>query len=72
MADAEEVEGQAVERLVEMADYSPAAFAALKAARVEAVARQYESQRQEKDETFLGCWFSETGQRLLRQAARKF
>jgi enoyl-CoA hydratase/carnithine racemase len=68
----ESVEAQAVAKATELAALSPAAFAAMKAVRVETLQQQYKSNGWQKNEQFLDCWFSKQAQALLNEASRKF
>jgi enoyl-CoA hydratase/carnithine racemase len=68
----EELEDRAVEKIAELAALSREAFTTIKANRVDAIRLRYEKQSPSKNENFLDCWFSETTQALLAEAAQKF
>jgi len=68
----EEVEAQALERVAALAAHPPAAFAAIKQTRTEAVLERYGRLQREKLEQLLDCWFERSTQELLREAAKKF
>lgn len=48
------------------------AFAMIKKNRVEPVIRDFEKKRDEDEENFLECWFSEEARILLKKAGEKF
>jgi ketosteroid isomerase-like protein len=50
----------------------PGGLALAKKNRVEAVRSQYDKIRQSDADDFLNCWFDDTVQKLLREAAQKF
>ena len=68
----EEVEDLAVEKIAELASLPRAAFTAIKANRVEIIRLRYEENYRVKNENFLDCWFSQQGQAMITEAARKF
>ena len=68
----EELEVHAVQEIAQLSALPRAAFAAIKANRVEALRSRFESCHQEKNEIFLDCWFSEPVRLLLTDAAKKF
>ncbi len=70
--DGQRVEDRALEMAAELAALPAAAFAAIKANRVEAVAEAYERRRTRRSEIFLDCWFDPQTRELLGEAARKF
>ena len=68
----DELEDFAMERLAQMAGYPSQAFAAVKANKVEAIQRQYETHFKSKNDEFLDCWFSDPTQKNLLEASTKF
>jgi len=68
----ETVEGRALEKLSELCKRQSRAFAAVKANRVEVIRSRYEKKYEAKIEELLDCWYAETTQELLREAAKKF
>ncbi len=48
------------------------AFAAIKSSRTEAIREKYEKHYKSRNEIFLDCWFSESTQRILKDASQKF
>jgi enoyl-CoA hydratase/carnithine racemase len=62
----------AVEKAAALGAKPPQAFAALKRSHVEPVEREYLARREEKEDIFMKCWFSDEGQRLLKEAVAKF
>lgn len=68
----ETVEGRALEKLSELCKHPSRAFAAVKANRVEVIRSRYENKYEAKMEELLDCWYAETTQELLSEAAKKF
>lgn len=68
----EDVEAKAVEKVMKIADLPRAAFSEIKAGRTEAIRGLYEQSFKRKDEYFLDCWFSDSVQALMKEAAKKF
>jgi enoyl-CoA hydratase/carnithine racemase len=68
----EDVEASAVEKISRLASFSPAAFSANKANRIEMITTRYEANHKSKNELFLDCWFSEPVRALLVEASQKF
>lgn len=66
------LEDEAVKHTAELAALSQQAFSAVKANRVEEIAKRFEKNFREKHETFISCWFSKPVQELLHKAAEKF
>jgi enoyl-CoA hydratase/carnithine racemase len=62
----------AIERAAALGAKPPEAFAALKRNHVEPVEREYLTRSDEKEDIFMKCWFSEDGQRLLKEVVAKF
>jgi enoyl-CoA hydratase/carnithine racemase len=69
MADVEERACSEVEAL---ARNPRKAFSLIKANRVEAVRREYETNFKLKNRAFVDCWFDPSTQRLLHEASAKF
>jgi enoyl-CoA hydratase/carnithine racemase len=67
-----EIEEIALNKVAEIAQSGPRACAAVKRNRTEEIRARYERKHAEKNEEFLDCWFSETTQELLKEAAKKF
>jgi enoyl-CoA hydratase/carnithine racemase len=67
-----EVEDQAVTRINTLAALPRSAFAIIKENRTEAVRRNYEMYNRAKLAKILECWFEDSVQGLLREAAQKF
>jgi len=68
----EDVEGRAIEKLLEHGKLSTRAFAAAKANRAEVIRLRYKQFGLVKNEEFLDLWFGEEAQGLLQDAAKKF
>jgi enoyl-CoA hydratase/carnithine racemase len=68
----EETITEAVEKVKTIGSFPENAFAAIKQNRVEELKRQILTKLEEKEQIFLQCWFSDTGQKLLRNAISKF
>jgi len=68
----EEIENLAVEKISIIANHPNQAFSAIKASKVELIKSRYEKNWEATNRVFLDCWFSETGQTLLKEASRKF
>ncbi len=67
-----ELEERAVEKISRIAEFSQAAFSAIKANRVEEVKARYETNHKSKNELFLDCWLSDTARELIKKASEKF
>jgi enoyl-CoA hydratase/carnithine racemase len=63
---------EAVEKVETIGSYSQSAFANIKRNRVEEIEKQILAKLDEKEQTFLQCWFSDVGQNLIREAVSKF
>jgi enoyl-CoA hydratase/carnithine racemase len=63
---------EATEWVDTIGSYPQDAFVAIKRNRVEDIQRQILEKLEEKERTFIQCWFSPEGQRLLREAVSKF
>ncbi len=72
VAEPDQVEAAALERIEEISALPQAALAATKANRVEEVCVRFEKNRNDQHEIFLDCWFSEATQKILIKAAEKF
>ena len=68
----EALEDEALARVKKLAGQPAAAFAAIKAYRVEPIQQVYLMEHDARNQVFLDCWFSETSQAKLREAAAKF
>lgn len=68
----EELEDFTIERLSQIANHPSDAFAAAKANKVEEIKKKYEKDGKSKNELFLDCWFSDSVQKNLLEAATKF
>jgi enoyl-CoA hydratase/carnithine racemase len=67
-----EVEGQALERLAELASLPAHAYAATKRNRTEVIRSRYAANYESRTEEFLDHWFSPPTQLLLKEGAKKF
>jgi len=67
-----DVEAVALRRVARLAESPRAAFAAIKAARVEAVSERFARNRQAKVTAMLDLWFDADTQRLLAEAGKRF
>jgi enoyl-CoA hydratase/carnithine racemase len=63
---------EAGEQAETIGSYPENAFAAIKRNRVEEIEKQILDKLEEKEQIFVECWFSDTGQKLLRDAISKF
>ena len=68
----EEVITEAAEKVKTIGSYPENAYAAIKQNRVEETRKQILAVLKEKEQTFIQCWFSDAGQKLLRDAITKF
>jgi enoyl-CoA hydratase/carnithine racemase len=69
---AEEVENEAVAKIVMLAAMPNRGFKLIKKNRVEALRLQYDQMRESEVDGFLNCWFDPSVQQLLQAAAQKF
>lgn len=67
-----EVETQAVTKISTLAALPHGAFTLIKENRTEAVCRSYELYNRSKLARMLECWFEDSAQKLLKDAAQKF
>lgn len=72
IAEKEDVEPQAVEKISQLASKAQSAFAMMKQTRVEKICAGYRKKAQVAKNDFIACWFREPVQKLLHQAAEKF
>ncbi len=72
VVSAEDVEQEAVAKIVALTTMPAGGLALAKKNRVEAVRSQYEQIRQSDADVFLNCWFDPSVQELLQTAAQKF
>jgi enoyl-CoA hydratase/carnithine racemase len=63
---------EATEWVDTIGSYPEDAFVTIKRNRVEDIQRQILEKLDEKQKTFIQCWFASEGQRLLREAVSKF
>jgi enoyl-CoA hydratase/carnithine racemase len=63
---------EAGEQVETIGSHPEDAFAAIKRNRVEKIEKQILDKLEEKERIFIQCWFSEIGQKLLRDAISKF
>jgi enoyl-CoA hydratase/carnithine racemase len=68
----ETLKQSAAERIARIAAMDRKPFAAIKSNRVEAIEESYEKTGRAKEEIFIDCWFSESTQNTLIEAAKKF
>ena len=68
----EDIEGQVVDKMSELAALPTRAFQIIKANRVEEIRSKFQQHSKAQAESFLDCWFSPPVQSLLNQAAEKF
>jgi len=68
----DELEDFTINRLSQIASYSPQAFSAVKANKVQAIKHRYEKYGAAKNEEFLDGWFSDPVQQNLFEASAKF
>lgn len=69
---AEEVENEAIAKVVMLAAMPSGGFRLIKNNRVEALRLQYDQMRKSDADDFLNCWFDPSVQELLQEAAQKF
>ncbi|MDM8523880.1 enoyl-CoA hydratase/isomerase family protein [Desulfococcaceae bacterium HSG8] len=55
-----------------LSEFQTHAFSAIKSCRTEEIRDKYEKNFKSKNEIFLDCWFSESTQRILKDASQKF
>ena len=63
---------EAVEQVEAIGAHPKDAFTAIKRNRVEIIEKQILDKLDEKESVFIQCWYSEVGQKLLRDAISKF
>ncbi len=63
---------KAMEKVMELAQLEPKAFAIMKENRTQLIAQSYQEKHVAQNEAFLDCWFSEPVQKILHKAAEKF
>jgi enoyl-CoA hydratase/carnithine racemase len=68
----ETVEQKATEKAVDLSGFQAHAFSAVKSCRTEEIRDRYEKNFKSQNEIFLDCWFSESTQRILKDASQKF
>ncbi|MEW5908276.1 MAG: enoyl-CoA hydratase/isomerase family protein [Thermodesulfobacteriota bacterium] len=67
-----ELEEAAATEIAALAAFPRRAFSLIKANRVEAIRREYETNFRQKIAEFVNCWFDPSTQRLLHEASEKF
>lgn len=68
----DKLEARSLAKIAELAAFSPVAFAAIKATRIEAVLAAYARFSSSQNDRFLDCWFDPATRALLEAAAEKF
>jgi enoyl-CoA hydratase/carnithine racemase len=68
----EQVRSQAVEKAQSLGVMNQQAYALIKRNRVETIEAQFLACRQEKEKSFLHCWYSDQARQQLKEAAEKF
>ena len=63
---------KAIEKVAAVSEFQIKAFSAMKAYRTEEIRSRYEDNFKCQNEIFLDCWFSESTQRILKDASQKF
>jgi enoyl-CoA hydratase/carnithine racemase len=72
VCDEKAVEGDALEKIREMAALPPTAFALTKQHRIRQISPRFKAIRQDLNRAFMDCWFAPATQALLKEAAQKF
>jgi len=72
VAQEEELEQKAIEKISSLAKLSYEGFAAIKANRTDSIREAYQAGFENKNAQFVDCWFSKNVQELLFKAAEKF
>jgi enoyl-CoA hydratase/carnithine racemase len=67
-----QVRSQAVEKVRLMGSMNQQAYALIKRNRVETIEAQFLACREEKQESFIQCWYSPQARQKLKEAAEKF
>ncbi len=67
-----EVLEKTVAKISIMAGYERAAMSAMKAVRTEDIRLKYMQNVEKQNQVFLDCWFADTTQKILAEAAEKF
>jgi enoyl-CoA hydratase/carnithine racemase len=68
----EQVRSQAVEKVQLLGSMNQQAYALIKRNRVETIEAQFLAHREEKQEAFIQCWYSEQTRQKLKEAIEKF
>ncbi len=66
------LEEKGMEKVMELAQLEPKAFALMKENRTQLIAQNYQEKHVAQNEAFLDCWFSEPVQKILHKAAENF
>ncbi len=72
LCPAEELRQTAIDKIAGLAAFDARPFSAVKAYRTEEIKNKYEKNNRTKNEFFLDCWFSESTQKILKDAADRF
>lgn len=72
MLPVQQLTQSAAERIGALGALDRRAFSAIKTNRVEAIKNSYEKSGRAKDKIFIDCWFTESTQKTLHEASRKF
>lgn len=68
----EQVRSQAVEKAQSLGSMNQQAYAPIKRNRVEIIEEQFLARREEKEKSFLKCWYSDQARQQLKNAIEKF
>jgi enoyl-CoA hydratase/carnithine racemase len=68
----EQVRSQAVEKVKMLGSMNQQAYALIKRNRVETIEAQFLACREEKEKSFLKCWYSDQARQKLKEATEKF
>ena len=68
----EQVRSQAVEKAQSLGSMNQQAYALIKRNRVETIEEQFLARREEKEKSFLQCWYSDQARQQLKEAIEKF
>lgn len=68
----EQVRSQAVEKAQLLGSMNQQAYALIKRNRVETIEEQFLARREEKEKSFLQCWYSDQARQKLKEAIEKF
>jgi enoyl-CoA hydratase/carnithine racemase len=68
----EQVRSQAVEKAQSLGSMNQQAYALIKRNRVETIEAQFLARREEKERSFIQCWYSDQARQKLKEATEKF